>query len=435
MKSSSQILTKLGQLEIFTRGPKDSLKSDFQGILRMIPSGESDYTSHNIHPYPAKFLPHYPSIFIKHLTKEGDVVVDPMCGAGTSLIEACLAKRMSYGMEIDPIAYLISKVSVTPLKEKTLKEYETILIARLQTLFAKKSFRSIRLPTQEEYPNYDIWFREDVLKQLLLIRDTIHKIFKSAAYKNFALLCLSSIVRQVSNADPRDIFPQRDRSQKVRAKKDVLIEYRKAFKRNKKRLLEFSIYVPYPKRGRVTFGDARQMPYENNFANLVFTSPPYAYAIDYARVHQLSTLLFIMANNQFKLHRRKYIGTDRVSLTNSFPLHFDGFKFAKEAILNVLTKDKKCGLVLHNYFRDMAVVTKECYRIVKPGGCLVYVIGNSTIKKTPFFTDEVFISIAKEVGFRIERTLKRPYYAYRMSRARNIQSNTIKSDVFIIARK
>jgi DNA modification methylase len=435
MASYSLPSSKLHQLQMFDISETDPLASDFQRILRTVSNQESDYASHNLHPYPAKFIPYYPQIFIKHLSKEGNIVVDPMCGAGTTLIEASLAKRNGLGIEIDPIGSLISSVSTTPLTEKTLLRYEKSLFAKLEADFAKQRHRILSLPSQTDFPNQDIWFRPETLQQLLNIRDAILDVFPSNQYKRFALCCLSAIVRDVSNADPRDIFPQRNLNLKVRPKKDVLQTYRNLFAQNKRKILEFSAHIPFSRRGRVTFGDAREMPYPNDFADLVFTSPPYAYAIDYARVHQLSTLLLFMSNEHLRVHRKKYIGTDRVSLASDKLTTFDGFEFARAVILDVFDKDKKCGLVLYKYFKDMTIVTRECYRILKPGGYLVYVIGNSTIKKTPLSTDKVFLHVAKECGFNIERTYERPYFVYRMARKRNTQSNTIKKDVFIISRK
>jgi len=114
---------------------------------------------------------------------------------------------------------------------------------------------------------------------------------------------------------------------------------------------------------------------------------------------------------------------------------YEGIEFAKNEIQRVLDVDRKCGLVLYQYFRDMYGITEECRRILKSDGYLIYVVGNSTVKKTCFQTSEVFKNICESVGFKVERSFERPYYVYRMSRKRNVQSNTVKSDFFIVAKK
>lgn len=54
---------------------------------------DSSYASHTIHPFPAKFPPQMPRTFIDSLTGKGDLVLDPMMGSGTTILEAFLSGR------------------------------------------------------------------------------------------------------------------------------------------------------------------------------------------------------------------------------------------------------------------------------------------------------------------------------------------------------
>jgi DNA modification methylase len=415
----------------------DEIERDFEGLLTPIANNKTQYATHGFHFYPATFIPQFPAFFIPHFSNEGDLVVDPMCGAGTTVIEAAVKGRQFFGCDIDPIAALISRVATMPWAGF---ENETDFNKRICDLlkkiskeqdFAKK--RNLNIPSEKEFPNVLLWFRADVFRELIFLRDTIFEE-KEMEFRDFLLLCLSSIVRNVSNADPRDIFPQRDMKNPIRDRKNTFEEFEKAVWEKFEKVTIFSKMAPNKSLGRVKCGDARKIEVDDEIAQLVFTSPPYAYAIDYARVQQLSTLLFIMQNTEFKEYRRKYIGTDRISLNRQI-VSYEGIEFAQREIENVLKTDKKCGFILHRYFKDMYEVTKECYRILKPDGYLIYVVGNSTVRKTTFQTSEVFKNICESMGFLIEKVLQRPYYVYRMSRKRNIQSNTVKSDFFIIARK
>jgi DNA modification methylase len=53
----------------------------------------SAYASHNFHAFPAKFPPQLPRKFIEGLTEPGDVVLDPMMGSGTTIVEVFLPGR------------------------------------------------------------------------------------------------------------------------------------------------------------------------------------------------------------------------------------------------------------------------------------------------------------------------------------------------------
>jgi len=299
---------------------------------------------------------------------------------------------------------------------------------------ARGDIADVELPTEDDFPNAGLWFREDVLRELLLIRDTILGFGAREELRDFASLCLSAIVKPVSNADPRDIFPERDQENPVRERKDVVTELRRSFYNTRIRVVEFSTQVQGQKRGEVHQGDARNIDLPEGVAKLIFTSPPYAYAMDYARVHKLSTLLFVMNNRDLLAHRRQYIGTDYVSVKDLL-LSFEGFEFARNQIQEVYTHKRKLGVILYRYFSDMHKVIKECQRILQPGGHLVIVIGNSTVRGTKFRTDEVFSGMCEGLGLNVTKRLERPYYAYRMSRKRNVQSNTIKADIFIVAEK
>jgi DNA modification methylase len=63
---------------------------------------QSTYASHNFHAFPAKFPPQLPRAFINALTDPGDVVLDPMMGSGTTILEAFLLDRQGIGFDIDP---------------------------------------------------------------------------------------------------------------------------------------------------------------------------------------------------------------------------------------------------------------------------------------------------------------------------------------------
>lgn len=52
--------------------------------------------------HPAKMLPAVAAYAIAHYTKPGDVVLDPMCGIGTTLVEALHLGRRAVGVEYEP---------------------------------------------------------------------------------------------------------------------------------------------------------------------------------------------------------------------------------------------------------------------------------------------------------------------------------------------
>ena len=76
---------------------------------------DTSYASHDFHAFPAKFPPQLPERFIRDLTETNDVVLDPMMGSGTTIVESILRGRNAVGFDIDPLARLITRVKCTPL--------------------------------------------------------------------------------------------------------------------------------------------------------------------------------------------------------------------------------------------------------------------------------------------------------------------------------
>jgi hypothetical protein len=66
-----------------------------------------------IYSYPAKFQAHLPAELIRMFSAEGDLVVDPYVGGGTTALEAVLARRSFFGVDLSPFAILLAGVKTT----------------------------------------------------------------------------------------------------------------------------------------------------------------------------------------------------------------------------------------------------------------------------------------------------------------------------------
>jgi len=64
--------------------------------------------------YRACFKPQLPRFFIERLTRPGDIVYDPFMGRGTTLIEAALLGRTSFGCDINPLSQIFVRARLNP---------------------------------------------------------------------------------------------------------------------------------------------------------------------------------------------------------------------------------------------------------------------------------------------------------------------------------
>ena len=74
--------------------------------------------SHTFYRYPAAFSPVFAETIIRLLSKPGDVILDPFVGGGTSAVEAFSLQRKYYGIDVNPISVLVTKVKTTILSHK-----------------------------------------------------------------------------------------------------------------------------------------------------------------------------------------------------------------------------------------------------------------------------------------------------------------------------
>lgn len=63
-------------------------------------------------PHPAKMLPALAARAIEEFTRPGDLVLDPMCGIGTTLVEAAHLGRDAIGIEYEPRWAMLARANV-----------------------------------------------------------------------------------------------------------------------------------------------------------------------------------------------------------------------------------------------------------------------------------------------------------------------------------
>lgn len=378
---------------------------------------KTDYLTHNFHSYPAKFIPQLTAWLMKNFSKEGSIVLDPFAGCGTTLVEAILNNRNSLGVEINPIGRLACKVKTTVIKPDILHTHINKLYSRIVAkmpitgskvdwLFKehiKESHEGNDLWMPRYMENFEKWFLPSVALALAIIRSEIMKIERSDIHE-LCLLAFSSIIKTVSNARTEERIPKLRKT--PRQEPDTLFVYKSKLDRMVKDLLEFDRAVKGVKvHAKITGNDARMLPITENSVDLVVTSPPYANAIDYVRLHKLS--LYWLGEKDLSILDRSFIGTERV-YAEAFNKEFRyRLPSVNKYISQLKSIDKKRGYILYRYFSDMEQCFKEMYRVLEHGSVAAIVIGNSTIRSVKIPTNECFNSIAKSVGFKIRKPLVR----------------------------
>lgn len=146
---------------------------------------------HYIHPYPAKFIADIPRELINILgIKKGTAILDPFCGSGTTLVEANKKGIPVVGVDLNPIACLVSRVKTS----------------RISTGFVKCAEQCVeqakikKICEVMEIKNVDHWFKQDVQEGIQSLIEEIDSLDNDNE-KEALKVCLSSIIVRVSNQD------------------------------------------------------------------------------------------------------------------------------------------------------------------------------------------------------------------------------------------
>ena len=146
----------------------------------------------SLHPYPAKFIPQIPRTLIKDLAiSENTIVCDPFSGYGTTLIVAQEYGCRSVGIDLNPIACLISRVATRVCPNDLLS------IARQCLNKAQKNSLEYVPPN---IPNLDHWFKKPIQEAIIRLLAQIKQVHLQPL-REALQLALSSIIVRVSNQD------------------------------------------------------------------------------------------------------------------------------------------------------------------------------------------------------------------------------------------
>lgn len=363
-------------------------------------SHDQSFLTHGLHKYPAKFFPELPRWLIKRYSQENDQILDPFAGSGTTNVEALLSRRNSVGIDVDPFSRFISRVKVTPLIEKELKLAQQVLLTAINCYRPSLVFES-DLP---DFPYRDNWFNKEILLELTYLRKQIQSLETDNAIKNFFRVCLSSIIRAVSNADDnctRTVI--RKKLNKLVRPYDALNRFVKTLHVKVPKMIAFS--QNYPKGITTDFPedmDARNIKYEANYFDLAVTSPPYVNAVDYPRTHQLEMYWLGFAQDSLTPLKKQNVGTESVSASDYKLRHEIGVPEADKVIANIFEIDPRRAFIAFKYLEDMRKNLSEVYKVLRDGGKYVVVVGNNRIRGQLFENWKYLMPIAEDIGFEIE---------------------------------
>lgn len=366
-----------------------AIKHELESADWSFSGSDTSYLTHDIHPYPAKYIPQIPANVIRRLSLHGDLILDPFGGSGTTATESARLGREAISVDANPLAALLAEVKTTILNKSEKKELSLLHETIRSYLSTEADLPEI--DTLREYiptiPNHEKWFADNVTTELALICKLINEITQNSATK-VAKTALSKIIVKVSFQDSETRYVSKPKETKD---KSTLKSYLESLKHLRNKLIQFEARVDNPQT-TVFMDDSREVlnkKIARESVGLIVTSPPYANATDYHLYHR------------FRI----------------FWLGFNPKNLADVEIGSHLKHQrKKSGF--SEYLEDMTHILEQSFEVLISGRFAVFIVGDSIFKEEVYNTADELTKIAKIIGFEHITTFERPLPEHRRSFAK-----------------
>jgi DNA modification methylase len=409
----------------------EGLEPDPSWAFWHLTPAQTGYATHGYHRYPAKFIPQLAARLIAEYSDEGELVVDTFMGSGTTLVEAKFLRRPSVGVDINPVAYWVARAKVKAIEPSRLKRAveELAWLLEGEGLPLQDNGRSEAQladalpPSLHERLAY--WFPPTSLMMLL----NIHRAMEEVAAKegddvrDFLRCALSHCLKPLSWWSDRSVKPTR--------KLDKAIpDARTVFFRHLKRMMKGNTEFWQLLRERDAFEvpaqpyceDARQLPVQKESASLIVTSPPYVTSYEYADLHQLSALWF-GATEDLREFREGFIGRSNGVRSDACVAPKESLcPYVKQIVEAIGERDAKKAKEVALYFAEMWECFVEMRRVLRTGGRVCIVIGNTHLAGVEVQNAQVFVELLLSLGFEPERILLREIPSKILPRTRDKQT-------------
>ncbi|MHB0856138.1 MAG: DNA methyltransferase [Anaerolineae bacterium] len=376
----------------------------------------------------------------------GQVVLDPFCGTGTTLVECMKRGIDSVGIDANPSSHFASRV-------KTNWSLSADMVTQL--LAQVESSSSVNEQGGDEFmvdPTYRYlewsgmlarsWISPQPLKKAIGIKRCIQRLDTSEEYK--AALMLALIAEVVENASNVKFGPE---LYCATAKKDVDVLTGFAVRVQLVAKDLASVSTSQTCRPKVIMGDSREcgdLLLSNGITSIdaVITSPPYPGEHDYTRnarlelafleeVSDRSTLQAIK-RTMVRSHTKGIYKGDADGLLVQGSPEID----AIVARLTELVRSKTHGFaklyptVVREYFGGMMRHLASLAKVLRPGALCAYVVGDqSSYLQVHIPTAQILSAIACDLGYESLETI------YWRSSWSTRTSKRIKENILILRAK
>jgi len=406
--------------------------------------------SHGLFQYPAMMVPQVARAVMEQaclVHPEIERVGDPFAGSGTILTESLLRGLSFSGTDINPLAVLLCRVKAGPFFIDALAEKVPQVIARLEA--------DMRNDVEVNFVNRDKWFRPDVQIALSKIRRAILRE-NSLWARRFFWIGLAEAVRFTSNSRTSTYKLHVRLEDQIKARScDAAGIFKKAITRNLQHMRDQAEHLDkegYLNRGRysmrvdVTLGDTRRVE-QSGLSDIVLTSPSYgdnATTVPYGQYSYLSLQWMELSDIDPAANAEYLCSTHEIDARS-----LGGSRRIKKAECDALA-DRSAALKCYlgrlkdqpadranrvaAFFRDLDACLNPMLNGLRPGGLLVWILGNRKVGGERMPLDSILSDLLATHQATLLCELTRRISSKKMASKNNI-ADTMTSEAILVMRK
>ena len=336
--------------------------------------------SHDYFRYIGKFPPQIPRQFINEYSDAGDLILDPMCGGGTTLIEARLLGRRGIGVDVNPVSRLISRTvtrAIDPdrlvpsvhqfldaLRQATTPQQSLAISSKRDVGATKKSPKSRDMHGHEKY------FDEKTLAEIALFFDLLSHVEESDTH-DFLLLGLLSVLRSISHANVKKMNLEMDLEKQTRKPMMEALPKKLQQMLQTNDLLCSEFRAPEPE---ILDREASDTGLPDESVDMAIIHPPYLTNTAFSEATQLQ--LAVLGISHLTIWRKE------LRARGSFLHEPNG---------------------VSKYIVGWNRILQEAFRTLKNGRYCAVVVGDGQVDYTRIPIGVITVELANDIGFVVER--------------------------------